>query len=272
MKGVLGPVQSPIVALCIGWLAGLLWVQPLCASTSNSWILLLLLGGVGTTCLHGRLARPLSLFGAVLWGMTMASAQDLVRTDWMDEPDTTPDRQVCAVEVLGAWPPRGPVQRLLVHGQSGRKWVVEGDRALTPGTQVLMVGRVRPPFCKANEWDVDEAAYLAAKGVSGVLQLDQPLSVQPATSMAAVARGTLHAWGCHAKNRLMRFDSPDGPGAGLLLGLSTGDRSGLSKPTREAFSGVGLAHLRRCPATMSVWSSGWCRFGFGSWWAGAGWP
>ena len=236
-------MQSPIVALCIGWIVGLLWVQPLCASTSNSWVLLFLLGGVGTACLHGRLSRPLNLLGAVLWGMTMASAQDLVRSSWTDVSQTTPDRQVCTVEVLGAWPPRGPVQRSLVRGQSGRKWVVEGERALTPGTQVLMVGRVRPPSCKAYEWDVDEAAYLAAKGVFGVLELDRLLSVQRSTSMAGTARAKLHAWGRHAKNRLMQFDSPDGPGAGLLLGLSTGDRSGLPRPTREAFSGVGLAHL-----------------------------
>ena len=102
MPGVLGPVRSPIVALFIGWIAGLLWVKPLCASTSNSWILLLLLGGVGTACLHGRLSRPLSLLGAVLWGVTMASAQGLVRSGWMDEPETTPDRQVCSVDVLRA--------------------------------------------------------------------------------------------------------------------------------------------------------------------------
>lgn len=236
-------MRSPIVALFIGWIAGLLWVKPLCASTSNSWVLLLLLGGVGTACLLGRLARPLSLFGAVLWGMTMASAQNLVRSGWMNEPETNPDRQVCSVDVLGAWPPRGPVQRSLVRDQSGRKWVVEGERGLTPGTQVLMVGRVRPPSCKAHEWDFDEAAYLAAKGVFGVLQLNRVLSVQRGASMVAVAKATLEAWGRHAKNRLMRFDSPDGPGAGLLLGLSTGDRSGLSRRTREAFSGVGLAHL-----------------------------
>ena len=236
-------MQSPIVALFIGWIVGLLWVKPLCASTSNSWILLLVLGGVGTACLHGGLSRPLSLLGAVLWGMTMASAQDLVRSSCMDVSQTTPDRQVCSVDVLGTWPSRGPVQRSLVRGQAGRKWVVEGDRGLTPGTQVLMVGRVRPPSCKAHEWDVDEAAYLAAKGVCGVLQLDRLLSVQRATSMAGKARATLHGWGRHAKNRLMQFDSPDGPGAGLLMGLSTGDRSGLSRPTREAFSGVGLAHL-----------------------------
>ena len=243
MAGVLGPVRSPIVALFIGWILGLLWVKPLCASTSNSWIPLLLLGGVGTACLHGRLSRPLSLLGAVLWGMTMAFAQDLVRSGWMDEPETKPERQVCTVDVLGAWPPRGPVQRSLVRGQSGRKWVVEGERGLTPGTQVLMVVHERPPSCKANEWDFDEAAYLTAKGVFGVLQLDRVLSVHRGTSMVAAARTTLHAWGCHARNRLMQYNSPNGPGAGLLLGLSTGDRSGLSRPAREAFSGVGLAHL-----------------------------
>ena len=243
MKGVLGPVRSPIVALFIGWIVGLLWVKPLCASTSNSWILLLLLGGAGTVCLHGRLSRLQSLFGAVLWGMTMASAQGLVRSGWMKEPETAPGRQVCTVNVLGAWPPRGPVQRSLVRDQTGRKWVVEGERGLIPGTQVLMVGRVRPPSCKAHEWDFDEAAYLAAKGVCGVLRLDRLLSVQRATSMAVAARAKLNARRRHAKNRLMRFDSPDGRGAGLLLGLSTGDRSGLSRPTREAFSGVGLAHL-----------------------------
>ncbi len=243
MAGVLGPVRSPIVALFIGWILGLLWVKRLCASTSNSWIPLLLLGGVGTACLHGRLSRPLSLLGAVLWGMTMAFAQDLVRSGWMDEPETKPERQVCTVDVLGAWPPRGPVQRSLVRGQSGRKWVVEGERGLTPGTQVLMVVHERPPSCKANEWDFDEAAYLTAKGVFGVLQLDRVLSVHRGTSMVAAARTTLHAWGCHARNRLMQYNSPNGPGAGLLLGLSTGDRSGLSRPAREAFSGVGLAHL-----------------------------
>lgn len=243
MPSVLGPVRSPIVALFIGWIVGLLWVKPLCASMSNSWIPLLLLGGVGTACLHGRLSRPLGLFGAVLWGMTMASAQGLVRSGWMDEPETTPDRQVCTVDVLGAWPPRGPVLRSLVRGPSGRKWVVEGERRLTPGTQVLTVVHERPPSCKAHEWDFDEAAYLAAKGVSGVLQLDRVLSVHRGTSMVAAARRTLHAWGCHARNRLMQCNSSNGPGAGLLLGLSTGDRSGLSRPTREAFSGVGLAHL-----------------------------
>lgn len=179
----------------------------------------------------------------MLWGMTVASAHNLVRTGWMDEPETTPDRQVCSVDVLGAWPPKGPVQRSLVRGQSGRKWVVEGERGLTPGTQVLMVVQERPPFCKAHEWDVDEAAFLAAKGVSGVLQLDLLLYVQHDVSMAAVARAKLHAWGRHAKNRLMQFNSREEPGAGLLLGLLTGDRSGLSRPTREAFSGVGLAHL-----------------------------
>ena len=76
----------------------------------------------------------------MLWGMTMASAQGLVRSGWMKEPETTPGRQVCTVNVLGAWPPRGPVQRSLVRDQTGRKWVVEEERGLIPGTQVLMVG------------------------------------------------------------------------------------------------------------------------------------
>ena len=243
MPGVLGPVRSPIVALFIGWIAGLLWVKPLCASTSNSWILLLLLGGVGTACLHGRLSRPLSLLGAVLWGMTMASTQNLARSGLKDEPETNRCRQVRSVDVLRAWPPRGPVQRSLVRDQSGRKWVVEGKLGLIPGTQVLMVGQERTPSCKAHAWDFDEAAHLAAKGVSGVLHLDRVLSIQRGPSFAAAARAQCFAWGRHARNRLMGFDSPEGSGAGLLLGLSTGDRSGLSRSTREAFSGVGLAHL-----------------------------
>jgi len=243
VPGVLGPVRSPIVALFIGWIAGLLWVKPLCASTSNSWILLLLLGGVGTACLHGRLSRPLSLLGAVLWGMTMASTQNLARSGLKDEPETNRCRQVRSVDVLRAWPPRGPVQRSLVRDQSGRKWVVEGKLGLIPGTQVLMVGQERTPSCKAHAWDFDEAAHLAAKGVSGVLHLDRVLSIQRGPSFAAAARAQCFAWGRHARNRLMGFDSPEGSGAGLLLGLSTGDRSGLSRSTREAFSGVGLAHL-----------------------------
>lgn len=196
-------------------------------------------GGVGTACFLGRLARPLSLFGAVLWGMTMASAQNLVRSGWMNEPETNPDRQVCSVDVLGAWPPRGPVQRSLVRDQSGRKWVVEGERGLTPGTQVLMVGRVRPPSCKAHEWDFDEAAYLAAKGVFGVLQLNRVLSVQRGASMVAVAS----ALGGPA------LGSPDGHAGSLGLRSDLWGAA-LCCPSR----GDGHLARRRC----GVWEAvGW---------------
>ena len=61
-------------------------------------------------------------------------------------------------------------------------------------------------------------------------------------------------------------------GGGLLLGLTTGDRSGMTREDRAAFAGVGLAHLTAVSGfhvgmVVGLLSRGLCRLGAGRRWS-----
>ena len=143
--------------------------------------------------------------------------------------------------------PRGRLNRLLVRDAEGNRWVLENSGNLRPGERAWVVCRRRPPSLPLHPWDFDERGHWSGRGWQGAWAVDQILvsSGQPSVEGRLLSR--LDRLRSRARDRLMPNGTEEEAtrrvGGGLLLGLTTGDRSGMTRQVKDAFAGVGLAHL-----------------------------
>lgn len=144
------------------------------------------------------------------------------------------------LHVEQALPPRFGRHRAVCRDASGVRWLWHCKSPLQEGTQLMVMGRALPWEAPAHPWDFDAEAFWFGRGVTVQGQEDLRLAEVP-TWRSDVAE-VFERLRTRIRGRLMSANHP-GEGAGLLLGLATGDKSGLSSEVRQAFSGLGLAHL-----------------------------
>lgn len=239
-------MRSPIVLLFLGVVSGHLglpWLQ----SVGMGWASVWLLGIGGTGLLLFRKANRAPLLGAWLWGWATASVLLTARAHSSERlsPSGSP---TCEVFVgVAPMSPRGRLNRLLVLDTEGNRWVLENSGKLRPGERAWVICRRRPPSLPLHPWDFDEDGHWYGRGWRGAWVVDRLLVCSSAASAEGRLFSQLDRLRCRARDRLMSNGSEEEAawraGGGLLLGLTTGDRSGMTWQVKDAFAGVGLAHL-----------------------------
>ena len=239
-------VRSPIVFLFLGSVSahlGLFWLD----STGMKWASVCLLGALGTRLLLSRRANRSPLLGAWMWGWATAAISLSARVYAPDQLSEAGSR-TCEVFVgVAPMSPRGRANRLLVHDTRGNRWVLENSGVLRPGQRAWVVCRRRPPSLPWHPWDFDERAHWFGRGWRGAWVVDQLLVWSSEPSVEGRLLSRLDRLRSRSRDRLMpsrtEEDATRNVGGGLLLGLTTGDRSGMTRRVKDAFAGVGLAHL-----------------------------
>ena len=239
-------MRSPIVFLFLGVVTGHLGL-PCLESAGMGWASIGLSVALGTCLLLSRKAIRAPLSGAWLWGWATASVS-LAADTHLPDPLSIPESRTCEVFVgVAPLSPRGRLNRLLVRDTDGNRWVLENSGSLRPGERAWVVCRRRPPSLPMHPWDFDERGHWSGRGWRGAWVVDQFLvcSGQPGVEGRLLSR--LDRLRSRARDRLMpngtEEEAPRRVGGGLLLGLTTGDRSGMTRQVKGAFAGVGLAHL-----------------------------
>ncbi len=139
--------------------------------------------------------------------------------------------------------PRGNLNRLLVEDERGADWVLEGPEGVEPGHRAIVLCRRRAVLDPMHPWDFDEAQHIQSRGMDGVLVSKKTLSVGVWLGFKAQWVKAMDKVLQCVRSRILPKSRSASQGAGLLLGLSVGDKSVMSWEVRKAFSGLGLAHL-----------------------------
>ena len=211
------------------------------------WGSLCLCSVLGAGLLLSRKAIRTAWLGAWLWGWATASVSLAIGAHsggWLPPSGT----RTCKVFVgVASMSPRGRVDRLLVRDTEGVCWVLENSGPMRSGERAWVVCRRRPPSLPLHPWDFDERGHWSGRGWRGAWVVDRLLVCSSEPSVEGRLFSMLDRLRCRARDRLMPNGTDGGArwrvGGGLLLGLTTGDRSGMTKQVRAAFAGVGLAHL-----------------------------
>lgn len=204
---------------------------------------LVVLGCAGAALLlKGRGVHLVSL-GAASWGLFVAAC--LVHGIEHDGAVLFDVGERRAVELKGLrrLSPRGDLDRLLVEDERGERWVLEGPQGVAPGQRALVLCRRRAVLSPVHPWDFDEAQYMQSRGMDGVLVSIKTLRTDVWRGFKAQLSGAMDKGLQRVRSRIVPQSNSASPGAGLLLGLSMGDKSFMSWEVRRAFSGLGLAHL-----------------------------
>lgn len=239
-------MRSPVVLLFLGAASGHLGL-PFLHELGLGWGSLCVSGIVGCRLLLVEHAVRPALLGAWFWGWTSAAASCCAGTT-PPHQQHQPEVQTCEVLVgLVPLPPRGRSNRILVRDETGDQWVLENSGAIRPGERVWAVCHRRPPSLPLHPWDFDEAGHWFGRGWQGALVLDWLLIHGVERSLEGGLLRQLDQLRDRARYRLMPRRPEEGgtanAGGALLLGLTTGDRSGMTREVKAAFAGVGLAHL-----------------------------
>lgn len=207
-----------------------LFTMAACATALSAWLLLsfsdvrrcvsgaLLLGGAVGCCARGS-----------------APGHALFRS-------SSPSPEVGRFELVQPWSPRGSTARWLAVGPDGRQALLEvkGPTLGVGQTMVAGVRRLRPEPA-AHLADFDERAFLKGRGVSSKYAVDWHGAVTEAPGLLASVRRALDTAKLRVRLRCLSLNDPDV--SGLLMALMTGDKGGVSRTTKAAFSDVGLSHL-----------------------------
>lgn len=239
-------MRSPIVFLFLGVVSGhlgLSWME----SVGMGWGSIGLSGALGTGLLLSRKAIRAPLLGAWLWGWATASVSLAAEIN-LPNPLSNSETRTCEVFVgVAPLSPRGRLNRLLVRDIDGNRWVLENSENLRPGERAWVVCRRRSPSLPLHPWDFDERSHWSGRGWQGAWGVDQLLVCSSPLSVEGRLLSRLDRLRSRARDRLMpngtEEDASRRVAGGLLLGLTTGDRSGMPRQVTDAFAGVGLAHL-----------------------------
>lgn len=181
-------------------------------------------------------------FGALLLGVSLGwtwpmipSIVDMV-PDGVDREAGLRDFEVVAYQGL-----RWGKHSVLLRDPSGSLHTMVSPDSISPGRQVLAWAWAAPPKSAVVSSGFDESKWLAGNGVRSQWKADWAVVVGDAPSVRAALRRRWMGYRSSVKSRCLRMHDPDA--AGLMLALSMGDRSALSKRCQRAFSDVGMAHL-----------------------------
>ncbi len=131
--------------------------------------------------------------------------------------------------------------RLLLEGPTGQPEVLTAADSIPVGFRFLAWVRMEPPTGPKVTGGFDEAQWLAGKGVRYKWKADWVASMGRADGRTARWRQRMAGYRARVRTRCQRLG--DQASAGLMLALTTGDRSAMSRKSRSAFSDLGLAHL-----------------------------
>ena len=116
------------------------------------------------------------------------------------------------------------------------------DVVASPGERISVVGTVRAPRAPAVRGSFDERAFLRARGVSLVLDVQRLSAVHRITGDRRWPHARLVD---AARARMARFAAAHvgGDEAAVVTALLSGDRSGVDRQTRDAFAATGTLHV-----------------------------
>ena len=144
-------------------------------------------------------------------------------------------------ESVEMWRPIGNRQRTVVCGVHGNRNLLVHEGAWPAGWVCLAEVIPAKPLIPIHPADFDEAGFLHARGIEAKYNVLWRGPISPAPGCHAAMLRQLVRCRSHFRQKCSRWG--EGSGAGLLMALATGDRSGMPTAVRRAFEDVGLAHL-----------------------------
>lgn len=236
-----GLLRWMLPGLCMGWLLTR-WARSLMFTGGFPllWALpgLTILGAVLVWKSHGRSC----VWGVVLGGVGLGACS--VVLEGSCGQDLAPMEEGMLLrrfQVAEAWPSFGGQFRSLAR-DAGGSWVLLTDDAPLPaGWQFAAVCRWVAPTPPVHVADFDERRFLTGRGVRA--KYDIVWRGQPERTMDPMGKVRRVTARIRQRIRHKWLGADSGPGTGLLLALTTGDRSEMPRPVRLAFAGAGLAHL-----------------------------
>ena len=228
-------VRWLLPGVVLGWIGGM-WMDPLSAALGSCIVAVI----SGLMLLRFSAIRQ-AIAGSVLLGVAIGFGASGCQTR-ASYPTDGQGLGVCRFELVRSWPNRGNTERWLAIDAQKKRVLLEGsDLGLHSGEVVVAGVRCLVPDSQAHPADFDEGAFLRARGVSAkyeVVWCGQPARAEGLTA------GVRRALGAVRKQVAQRcLGLGDQVPAGLLLAFITGDKTELPRPTRAAFSDVGLSHL-----------------------------
>lgn len=144
------------------------------------------------------------------------------------------------LEVVSQVHSRPGTFRALCQDQRGRSVLLQSNDSVAVGNRMLSWVSRNPIHTPAHPWDFDEGAFWAGRGVQ--LHLLEQMRFHEHRTWKTKGSEALQAMRSRVRHRLLS-GGDSGDGAALMLGMATGDRTGLSDSAKAAFSGLGLAHI-----------------------------
>ena len=239
---VLSVMRSPVFFLFSGVVLGLMGAHAW-ADGLMSWVFVGCAGGMSTVLLLKGRNRSAVSIGGLSWGSVVSCSLLLCKAARDPSPLQFNVHCVAGLDVVTALVPRGTSNRVIARDMQGLHWILEGTGQIRPGDCAMVLCRRRMPSKPAHPWDFNESHFLEGKGLEGILVIDQVLHAHRANTTRGQMLHVLDRCRRRARGRLLGLGRSRPQGAALLLGLTTGDRTGMSRTVRSAFAGLGLAHL-----------------------------
>jgi ComEC/Rec2-related protein len=151
---------------------------------------------------------------------------------------------VLHLELIAAWPDRGGTSRWLAADRAGHQVLLEFDgygHGLGAGQSFIAGVRRQVPSSPEYPWDFDEGAFLRGRGVWAKYEVLWVGPVQDASGFFGRFRRAMAEVKSRVVQRCSRIENE--AVSGFVLALTTGDKRGVSRTTRKAFSDAGLSHL-----------------------------
>lgn len=205
-----------------------------------AWMVLCwLVGGTGLL----RSSRPgVSAMAAFLVGVGCSPALLFAdATRHCGPPSALPAFALQWVEVTEAWAPIGREHQCVAVDGAGRRILLQGPAAFPVGKRLLVGGSPTPFETPEHPFDFDEGAFLRGRGIVGKWRSCRVAKAEIAAGFMASIRRWSAEWAGKVRQRML--DSGSGAGPALLVALTTGDKRGLDRRTRQAFAQAGLSHL-----------------------------
>ena len=139
------------------------------------------------------------------------------------------------------WRSMGNRQRTVVEDMHGDKSLVVHDGPWPAGWCCLAELVPATPASPVHPADFDEAGFLHARGIGAKYTMAWRSPLSPVSGIHAAVLRHLILLQSRVEEKCRRWGK--GAGVGLLIALTTGDRSGMSTSVRRAFEDAGLAHL-----------------------------
>ncbi len=217
------------------------WIATDCSGihATPAAILLFPIGaGVVLNCSDGRYG----VMGALLLGIALGSIGFAVGQMSQEDGATVDDHSTVGIfKSMEMWKSMGNKQRTVVQDMHGNRSLVIHDGAWPAGWFCLAELVPAAPSFPVHPADFDEAGFLHARGIGAKYTMAWRSPLSPVPGIHAAVLRQLTRMRSRVQEKCRRWGQ--GAGTGLLIGLTTGDRSGMSTSVRRAFEDAGLAHL-----------------------------